>query len=98
MTLLYIDPGSGSLLIQALIAGAISFWNFSNTKFQVLLDSLVRKDKYRIIITRDHGFRADKNIDFHSTFGAFYGFEKGDVDKTVTVQDVGSLIDSYFKN
>lgn len=76
----------------------ISFWNFSNTKIHVMLNRLVKEDKYRIIITGDHGYRADKNIDFHSTFGAFYGFEKGDVDKIVTVQDVGSLIDSYFQN
>ena len=75
----------------------IAFWKFSNNKITNLITSILKNNDVRIILTGDHGFRGDKLIDPHNTFAAFYGFEKSDVDKIQTVQDIGSLINGYFK-
>jgi hypothetical protein len=74
----------------------IDFWNFSNTKTMRLLKVLTKGNKFRIIITGDHGYRRDKRINPHNTFAAFYGFEKESVDKMQSVQDLGSLINAYM--
>ncbi len=77
----------------------LEFWKFTNEKISPLLDSIIKLNKYRIILTGDHGYRSSlKNIDPHYTFGAFYGFSENDVNKINSVQDLGSLIDNYFKN
>ena len=75
----------------------IAFWKFSNNKIKKLISSIIKNKDVRIILTGDHGFRRDKLIDPHNTFAAFYGFEKSDVDKIQSVQDLGSLINGYFK-
>jgi YidC/Oxa1 family membrane protein insertase len=72
------------------------FWQFTNSKIINFLDSL-DYDKYRIIISADHGYRHSSKVDRLNTFGAFYGFNKEDVDKVKYVQDIGSLINHSFK-
>ena len=77
----------------------IEFWKFTNKKVSPLLDSIIKLNKYRIILTGDHGYRSSlKNIDPHYTFGAFYGFDEIDIYKIKSVQDLGSLIVNYFKH
>ncbi|MEI8128579.1 MAG: sulfatase-like hydrolase/transferase [bacterium] len=74
----------------------LAYWKFSNKKISQLLDSLIKAKECRIIITGDHGIRSDRKIDPHYTFSAFYGFDKANIDSLATVQDLGSLINSYF--
>ena len=74
----------------------LNYWNFTNIKLLSLLKNLTRENKYRIILTGDHGYRGDKKIDPHNTFTAFYGFEKADIEQIKSVQDLGSLINHYF--
>lgn len=74
----------------------IDYWHFTNTKVSELIKGIKKTDQIRIIITGDHGFRGDKRINPNDTFAAFWGFEKEDVDKIKTVQDLGSLINAYF--
>ena len=69
-----------------------AYWNFTNQKLNQLLTSLIKENKYRIILTGDHGYRGDKRINPHYTFSAFYGFNRESIDKVQTVQDLGSLI------
>jgi hypothetical protein len=69
-----------------------AFWNFTNKKLKPLLGQLINGNKYRIILTGDHGFRNDKRINPHYTFTAFYGFEKNSLDSLKSVQDLGSLV------
>lgn len=74
------------------------YWTFTNNKLHEILNN-VQTDKYRIIITGDHGHGGEKGnitFDIHNTFAAFYGFEKADVDRINSVQDVGFLIDKYL--
>jgi hypothetical protein len=76
----------------------IAFWNFTNTKLKVILNNLIKQNKYRIIITGDHGYRFDKKMNPHNTFTAFFGFDTKDIDKMKSVQDLGSLINGYIFN
>jgi len=75
----------------------LKYWNFVNNKLlEVLKDSDLTDLK--IIITGDHGYRgAPEIIDPYRTFGAFYGFDKENLKKIETVQDVGFLILNNFK-
>jgi hypothetical protein len=73
-----------------------SYWNFTNKKLDALLNNLILDDNYRIILTGDHGYRGDHRINPHFTFTAFYGFEQASIDKIKSVQDLGSLINSYY--
>lgn len=73
-----------------------AYWNFTNQKLNPLLTSLIKENKYRIILTGDHGYRKDKRINPHYTFTAFYGFNKESIDKIQSVQDLGSLINGSF--
>ena len=50
----------------------------------------------KIIIMGDHGFRSNIDMDPYNSFGAFYGFEKEDLNEVNTVQDVGLLIKKYL--
>ena len=56
----------------------------------------MKENKYRIILTGDHGYRGDDRINPQNTFTALYGFDKADVDKIKSVQDLGSLINHYL--
>jgi len=73
-----------------------NYWNFSNQLLEPLLNSLTKENKYKIILTGDHGFRGDKRINPHYTFTAFYGFDESSIDSIKSVQDLGSLINSGF--
>jgi hypothetical protein len=73
-----------------------TYWNFTNKKLQLILAQIINENKYRIILTGDHGFRSDKRINPHFTFTAFYGFNNYDLEKINSVQDLGSLINGSF--
>jgi hypothetical protein len=73
----------------------LAYWNFTNKKLEVLLSRLTQKNKYRIILTGDHGLR-ESSTDAHASFSAYYGFEGFDLNKIQSVQDNGSLINSSF--
>ena len=73
-----------------------SYWDFTNQKLNSLLTSLNKENKYRIILTGDHGYRGDKRINPHYTFTAFYGFKQEQIRKIKSVQDLGSLINGAF--
>ena len=73
-----------------------AYWDFTNHKLNTLLTELIRGNKYRIILTGDHGYRSEKRINPHYTFCAFYGFNQESIDKINSVQDLGSLINGGF--
>jgi uncharacterized protein (DUF486 family) len=73
----------------------IAYWKFTNQKLQALLSELNKGNKYRIILTGDHGLRESITNPHHS-FSAYYGFEGYDLDKIGSVQDIGSLINSAY--
>jgi hypothetical protein len=75
----------------------IKYWRFTNQKVLKILKKLMISNKYRIIITGDHGYRSESKISGNNTFAAFYGFNKIDIDKIKSVQDLGSIINGYFK-
>ena len=72
------------------------YWDFTNHKLNTLLTELIRGNKYRIILTGDHGYRSEKRIKPHYTFCAFYGFNQESINKINSVQDLGSLINGSF--
>lgn len=74
----------------------MDYWKFSNLKLEALLTELTKENKYRIILSGDHGFRGDKRINPYYTFTAFYGFDQSSIDSIKSVQDLGSLINSCF--
>ncbi len=71
----------------------IAYWKFTNQKLQTLLSELNKENKYRIILTGDHGLR-ESITNPHESFSSYYGFEGYDLDKLGSVQDIGSLINS----
>jgi hypothetical protein len=74
------------------------YWKFTNKKLINLLKSLTQNSDYRIILTGDHGYRHYPNkMNPNETFSAFYGFSKSDIESIKSVQDLGSLINGYFK-
>ena len=73
----------------------IAYWKFTNQKLQALISNLNRENKYRIILTGDHGLR-ESTTNPHHSFSAYYGFEGYDLNKIGSVQDIGSLINSAF--
>ena len=74
----------------------LNYWNFTNLKLQDLLEDLIKGNRFRIILTGDHGYRNDKRINAHFTFAAFYGFDKPSLDSIKSVQDLGSLINGGY--
>jgi hypothetical protein len=74
----------------------LAYWKFTNSKLESVLQNLTSQNKYRIILTGDHGYRDDKNINPHLTFTSFFGFRKEDINKITSVQDLGSLINGSF--
>lgn len=73
----------------------IEYWKFSNQKLSVFLKKLTAQNKYRIIVTGDHGLRG-MPTDPHYTFAAFYGFDTLYINKIKSVQDLGNLINGAF--
>ena len=68
------------------------FWKFTNNKLEIFLNELVKSNKFRIILSGDHGFRGESRINPNNTFAAFYGFSKQDLNSIRSVQDLGNLI------
>ena len=73
-----------------------AYWNFTNTKLTGLLIALIKENKYKIILTGDHGYRGDKRVNPNNTFTAFYGFGQAEIDSVKSVQDLGSLINGSY--
>ena len=73
----------------------IAYWKFTNQKLEALLSELNKRNRYRIILTGDHGLRESITNPHHS-FSAYYGFEGNELDKIGSVQDIGSLINSAY--
>lgn len=73
----------------------LAYWNFTNKKLETLLSKLTKENKYRIILTGDHGLRGSIT-NAHASFSAYYGFDNFDLGKVKSVQDNGSLINSSF--
>lgn len=73
-----------------------AYWNFTNQKLELLLTALIKENKFRIILTGDHGYRGDKRINPNYTFTAFYGFNQESIDAVKSVQDLGSLVYGGF--
>jgi hypothetical protein len=73
----------------------MAYWKFTNQKLQALLSELNRENKYRIILTGDHGLRESITNPHHS-FSSYYGFEGYELNKIRSVQDIGSLINSAY--
>ena len=78
------------------INGYFEYWNFTNRKLEILLSELTRSNKYRIILSGDHGFRGDARINPNNTFTAFYGFSEKDLTTIKSVQDLGILINACY--
>ena len=72
------------------------YWNFCNNKIIHMLQDSNYQNRLKIIITGDHGFRSDPQINPYNTFSAFYGFEKNEIDQLKSVQDIGKLIADNF--
>ena len=73
------------------------YWKFTNTKLDTFLNILTRENKYRIIISGDHGYgNIGGSFKAEDTFTAFYGFDSTAIKSIHSVQDLGSLINGSF--
>ena len=90
---LYYEPEFKKLELKN-VNDYLQYWNFTNKKLTEMLSKL-DKNKYRIILTGDHGLR-DMPTNPHSTFTAFYGFDSTALKSIHSVQDLGSLINGSF--
>jgi hypothetical protein len=86
----YFDEFNTSLNKLDTTARYIAYWKFANNKIYTLVAGLEKN--YKIILTGDHGFRADKKINPHMTFSAFYGFNQEELKSIQNVQDLGHLL------
>jgi len=86
-----------SLRISNNVADYRDYWTFTNTKIAALLKKLTSENKYRIILTGDHGYRRSDSLDSKNTFSAFYQFDSSTVSQVHSVQDIGSLVNSCFE-
>lgn len=73
----------------------IEYWRFSNKKLQEVLNRLTMDNKFRIILTGDHGLRG-MPTNPNQTFTAYYGFDSASVYQVNSVQDLGILINESF--
>ncbi len=79
---------------QSKVNNYLDYWYFTN---QIVLDKLIRpliqSQKFKIILTGDHGYRFyPDQINPYLTMTAYYGFTKDQTDQVKSVQDLGSLI------
>lgn len=72
------------------------YWSFSNKKLLELIRNILPANSCKIILIGDHGLRNTSQVDPTNTFAAFYGFDKSQVEKIGTVQDIGFLIAAQF--
>ncbi len=90
---LYYEPEFKKLELKN-INDYLQYWNFTNKKLTEMLSKL-NKNKYRIILTGDHGLRG-MPTNPHATFTAFYGFDSTALKSIHSVQDLGNLINGSF--
>ena len=90
---LYYEPEFKKLELKN-VNNYLQYWNFTNKKLTEMLSKL-NKNKYRIILTGDHGLRG-MPANPHSTFTAFYGFDSTALKSIHSVQDLGNLINGSF--
>ena len=90
---LYYEPEFKKLELKN-VNNYLQYWNFTNKKLTEMLSKL-NKNKYRIILTGDHGLRG-MPTNPHSTFTAFYGFDSTALKNIHSVQDIGNLINGSF--
>jgi hypothetical protein len=75
-----------------------SFWKFTNTKIEAILDSINKQGDYRIVITGDHGYRRNEHKEnYHYSFTAFKGFDSLALKQIASIQDIGLIINAGFK-
>ena len=75
-----------------------SFWKFTNSKMEAILDSISKQGDYRIILTGDHGYRRNEHKEnYHYSFTAFKGFDSTSLKQIESIQDIGLLINAGFK-
>jgi len=73
------------------------YWKFTNTKLATFLSKLTKENKYRIIVTGDHGYdNIGGSFKANDTFTAYFGFDKAVIEQISTIQDLGSLINGSF--
>jgi hypothetical protein len=77
------------------LSGYVNFYKFSNNILIKHLQSM-DLDKFRIIITSDHGFRGDSSLNPHHGATFLKGFEESEVKKIKTIQDIGTLVEDSF--
>ncbi len=76
----------------------LAYWKFTNDKLLIFLKKLSKENRFKIILTGDHGYgNIGGGIKANYTFGAFYGFNTYEINKLKSVQDVGNLINASFK-
>jgi hypothetical protein len=90
---LYYEPEFKKLELKN-INDYLQYWNFTNKKLTEMLSKL-NKNKYRIILTGDHGLRG-MPTNPHASFTAFYGFDTTALKNIHSVQDLGNLINWSF--
>ncbi len=73
-----------------------SYWKFTNTLILDIITKIAHSGKVKIIVTGDHGFRRDNNLNKNKTFLALYSFDSLKIEEIKCVQDLGSLINSNF--
>jgi hypothetical protein len=68
------------------------YWQFTNDIIEPYLDLLSKNNRYRIIVSGDHGLRQEKLLNPNNTFAIFYGFSNEELRTINSVQDIGKLI------
>jgi hypothetical protein len=76
--------------------GYFEYLKFTNKKLDALLLELTKNNKFKIILSGDHGFRGDSRFNSNKTFAAFYGFSEKELYSITSVQDIGSLINYCY--
>jgi hypothetical protein len=79
---------------QDKVSNYLDFWQFTNEHvYTHLILPLIQSQKFKIILTGDHGYRFyPEKINPYLTMTAYYGFPKSQIDRVKSVQDLGSLI------
>jgi hypothetical protein len=74
----------------------LEFWKFTNNKLEIVLEEITKSKNLKVILSGDHGYRYETNLNPKFTFLALYGFDDFNVNEIKTVQELGSLINSNF--
>jgi hypothetical protein len=74
----------------------IEYYKITNIILYDILQKITTENRYRIILTGDHGYRSDKRINPNNTFIAYFGFDTATVNQIKYVQDLGNLINKNY--